>query len=279
MGSTIRLLRRLALHSFVDLVATTAMIVTAIVMIRFMMTEQRPTGASRHQVPVPAQPLSLEGTPTLGSPSAKVVMVEFSDFQCPYCAKFTLETLPDLKSRYITSGQVQLAFYYFPYPYTSALSVRPRPPPARTSSICFGPCTIHSSPPRTSWRRWTSKTTPRAWDLIWPDSRCAWVGSAFGLGSGQDPGHSAAAHGHANISYRRATTRRARADLNRSVRRAANRSVRERTRCRDQEVFVNVGTFQEVYCGFDIAYAEDSDVRRRRDSMSDLYPRHAPGIV
>jgi protein-disulfide isomerase len=33
--------------------------------------------------------LQLEGRPSIGSPNAKIVIVEFSEFQCPYCARIT----------------------------------------------------------------------------------------------------------------------------------------------------------------------------------------------
>lgn len=52
--------------------------------------------------------------PPLGSPEAPVAILEFSDFSCPYCARFTLETLPQLEEEYIGPGLVKL--FFFPYP-------------------------------------------------------------------------------------------------------------------------------------------------------------------
>ena len=63
---------------------------------------------------LPSEPLSLEGAALKGNPAARVAIVEFSDFQCPYCAKFAHSTLPDLAKRYIDSGQVLFAFRHFP---------------------------------------------------------------------------------------------------------------------------------------------------------------------
>ncbi len=48
--------------------------------------------------------------PSRGSADARVVMVEFSDFQCVYCRKFWKETLPKIEERYIRSGNVRFVY-------------------------------------------------------------------------------------------------------------------------------------------------------------------------
>ncbi|WP_394145917.1 DsbA family protein [Vibrio atypicus] len=42
----------------------------------------------------------------LGNPNAPIAMIEFTDLQCPYCAKFQEETFPEFKKQYIDSGKV-----------------------------------------------------------------------------------------------------------------------------------------------------------------------------
>jgi protein-disulfide isomerase len=64
--------------------------------------------------PLPSEPLSLKGAALQGSPEAKVVIIEYSDFQCPYCGRFARDTLPKLEKDYIEQGKVQLAFREFP---------------------------------------------------------------------------------------------------------------------------------------------------------------------
>ncbi|MFB3904965.1 MAG: DsbA family protein [Acidobacteriota bacterium] len=49
-----------------------------------------------------------------GKEDAKVTLVEFSDFQCAYCARYVRETLPRLEEEYINSGRVKLVFQNLP---------------------------------------------------------------------------------------------------------------------------------------------------------------------
>jgi len=59
-----------------------------------------------------ANPKALIGqAPTKGAPNAKVLLLEFSDFQCPYCAKVG-ETLKQFMDKH--GSQVTLAFKHFP---------------------------------------------------------------------------------------------------------------------------------------------------------------------
>jgi protein-disulfide isomerase len=65
---------------------------------------------------MPIQPMSLTGAQILGSAAAKVGLVVYSDFQCPFCGKFARETLPAIQVQYVKSGKVLLAFREFPLP-------------------------------------------------------------------------------------------------------------------------------------------------------------------
>jgi protein-disulfide isomerase len=49
-----------------------------------------------------------------GSASAPVTVYEMSDFQCPYCREFALNTFPAIDSAYIATGRVRWAFVNFP---------------------------------------------------------------------------------------------------------------------------------------------------------------------
>lgn len=49
-----------------------------------------------------------------GDPHAKLAVVEFSDFQCPFCARYFKETLIDIQRDYIAKGQAAYVFVNFP---------------------------------------------------------------------------------------------------------------------------------------------------------------------
>lgn len=58
--------------------------------------------------------VSVGELPILGKKDAPVTIVEFSDFQCPFCKSFFDETLPKIKSEYIDTGKARLAYRHFP---------------------------------------------------------------------------------------------------------------------------------------------------------------------
>jgi protein-disulfide isomerase len=49
-----------------------------------------------------------------GSDSARVEVWEFSDFECPYCARFSILSMPDIRSRLIETGRVRWRFIHYP---------------------------------------------------------------------------------------------------------------------------------------------------------------------
>jgi protein-disulfide isomerase len=57
--------------------------------------------------------IDFEGWPVMGNPEAKVTMVEYSDFACPFCARFWQETLPAIKKDYVDTGRVRFVYKDF----------------------------------------------------------------------------------------------------------------------------------------------------------------------
>ncbi len=58
--------------------------------------------------------IALDNEPIKGNPNATVTIVEFADFQCPFCQRFFEQTLPELEKDYIDSGKVKLIYKNFP---------------------------------------------------------------------------------------------------------------------------------------------------------------------
>jgi protein-disulfide isomerase len=58
--------------------------------------------------------IPLDDDPVLGSPDAPVTIIEYSDYLCPFCSRFVLETMPQVEEEYIDGGQVKLVFRDFP---------------------------------------------------------------------------------------------------------------------------------------------------------------------
>lgn len=81
----------------------------------------------------PSQPLkiSMDDDPIRGDPNAPITIIEFSDFQCPFCARFHLQTLPSLLEEYIDTGKVNLVYRDFPIQ-----SIHPNALPASVAAEC-----------------------------------------------------------------------------------------------------------------------------------------------
>ena len=56
----------------------------------------------------------VDDDPFLGDKKAPVTIVEFSDFQCPYCARFRQQTFDQIKQEYIDTGKVRFVYRDFP---------------------------------------------------------------------------------------------------------------------------------------------------------------------
>lgn len=68
--------------------------------------------------------------PALGQESAPVTWVEFSDYQCPFCARLYTQAEAQVKTNYIDTGKLKLYFRDFP------LSFHPQALPAAVAASC-----------------------------------------------------------------------------------------------------------------------------------------------
>ena len=73
--------------------------------------------------PAVAEVLKIkEGDFVLGNPSSKVVIIEYGDFQCPFCGKFAKEVEPQIKEQFVKTGKA--AFVYRDFAFLGEESFR-----------------------------------------------------------------------------------------------------------------------------------------------------------
>lgn len=94
--------------------------------------------------PVPASlDLSVSDAPFRGNEAAKVTLVEYFDYQCPFCAAFFNDTMPQVLSDYILKSKVRYVVRDFPWTrLTLTRSKRPRRHIVRTIRGSSGVCTM-----------------------------------------------------------------------------------------------------------------------------------------
>jgi protein-disulfide isomerase len=73
---------------------------------------------------------TMAGDQTRGSADAPVVVVEFSDFQCPYCKQHSEQTQPELDRLFVDTGDVRWVYKSFPLP------IHPQAPAAGVAAEC-----------------------------------------------------------------------------------------------------------------------------------------------
>ena len=85
----------------------------------------------------PSQPvnmvLTLDGDPVKGDKSAPVVLVEFTDYQCPFCARHVRDTMPQIEAEYVKTGKLRYVTREFPLE-----SIHPQAFKASEAALCAG---------------------------------------------------------------------------------------------------------------------------------------------
>jgi len=96
-------------------------------------TQQTSPQPTQQTPPQTIQPIrvSLDDDPLKGNPSAEITIVEFSDFQCPFCARFHATTLPQIEQNYLSTGKVNFVYRDFPIQ-----SIHPNALPAALAAEC-----------------------------------------------------------------------------------------------------------------------------------------------
>jgi protein-disulfide isomerase len=74
----------------------------------------------------------LAGDPYKGNPKSKLVVIEFSDFQCPACQRHALDVQPALDRAFVESGEIMWVFKHLPF------RIHPQAPVAAAAAECAG---------------------------------------------------------------------------------------------------------------------------------------------
>jgi protein-disulfide isomerase len=93
----------------------------------------QPVAGNTEQQQVLNQKVSLspDDDPTIGNKDAKVIVYEFSDFECPFCQRFFQQSLGQLEKEYIETGKVLFVYKDFPL-----VQIHPAAGPAAIYAKC-----------------------------------------------------------------------------------------------------------------------------------------------
>ena len=94
-----------------------------------------PTQAQAPSAPAPETQttVSIEGGMTKGDKNAKLTLVEFTDYQCPFCSRHLRDTFPQIENEYIKTGKVRYVLREFPLE-----SIHPQAVKAAEAAACAG---------------------------------------------------------------------------------------------------------------------------------------------
>lgn len=104
--------RQSRMRTGVRVVRALAFIVLSIVAWRVWVRPTITTNSA--EIRKPSAPVSLNGMHLRGSRNAPVGLIVFSDFVCPVCGTFARDVLPAIIEKYVSQGQVLLAFSNLP---------------------------------------------------------------------------------------------------------------------------------------------------------------------
>ena len=98
----------------------------------------RPAQGAQAQAPAAPAPetqtlVSIDGGAIKGDKNAKLTLVEFTDYQCPFCSRHLRDTFPQIENDYIKTGKVRYVLREFPLE-----SIHPQAVKAAEAAGCAG---------------------------------------------------------------------------------------------------------------------------------------------
>ncbi|HFQ93879.1 MAG TPA: hypothetical protein ENK32_07715, partial [Anaerolineae bacterium] len=85
--------------------------------------------------PTPSAPVDIptDEAYSIGDPNAPVTLIEYTDYQCPFCGRHFQQTFPLIQEQYIDTGQVRYVFKDFPL-----TRIHPQAVAAANAARCAG---------------------------------------------------------------------------------------------------------------------------------------------
>lgn len=94
--------------------STIVLLALVVVLVIVLVNQDKPTTTGNVPAPAPQIPgriaASFDDDPFLGDEDAEVVVIEFSDYECPFCKRHTEQTLPSIKAEYLDGGKIKYVF-------------------------------------------------------------------------------------------------------------------------------------------------------------------------
>ena len=94
----------------VNTLVVALLLATVVMQGRILYHQRAPAGSSPLQKAPAESTVDITGAPTMGSSRANIVVIEFSDYECPFCQRYATTTFHELKTKYVDTGKVRYAF-------------------------------------------------------------------------------------------------------------------------------------------------------------------------
>lgn len=122
-----------SLGTAVDVVTLAVLVIAGVT----LLTKPRQVEAPLQSPPVavvpPMAPLEVSDINILGTGTSGLLLIEFSDFQCPFCKRHSEQVFPQLKSEFVETGMIRYGFGHNPL-----TSIHPLARALAAAAICAG---------------------------------------------------------------------------------------------------------------------------------------------
>jgi len=116
-----------------SIIAAAVIVAGAVIYIKGpkIVPEPRPVTGKTLTIPIPDDKTLIDDDVILGELDAPVTIVEFGDYQCPYCEKLFTDTEGKLREEYIKTGKAKMVYRDFPL-----TAIHPEAQPSAEAAGC-----------------------------------------------------------------------------------------------------------------------------------------------